>query len=458
MIGKRRKNLRASALIIVMIMTLGLVAVILIFVHSVRLEYRAAGNSQAALEADQAIQGMERYVSWILTDIVTPGEMPDGEEYDFTAMQAGDATIWLIGRDDDESAESPVFGLVDEASKLNLNTASLEMLQALPNMDADVAAAIVDWRDTDSELTEGGAEAQDYLLLDPAYNCKDGPFETVEELRLVMGVDIERLYGEDTNRNGILDPNEDDGDLSKPADNQDGKLDCGLLEYVTIYTREPNTNTDGEKRVNITDEDSRQQLRERLEEKLDSSRVGEILSRAGNTEEMKSVLEFYLRGDMKLEECAQLDAELSVSDDAFLPGLVNINTASRDVLAALPGIGEANADNVVAWRENRTDSELATVRWLAEVIDRDAAIEAGPWITTRSYQFMADIAACGSNGKGFRRSQFIFDCAEMQADDSEDDSESARPLVVFRGEVSRLGWPLGLEIRNDLAQAITEGE
>lgn len=40
--------------------------------------------------------------------------------------------------------------------------------------------------------------------------------------------------------NGILDPNEDDGDDSLPEDNRNGVLD-GLLEYVTVYSKEPNT-------------------------------------------------------------------------------------------------------------------------------------------------------------------------------------------------------------------------
>ena len=47
------------------------------------------------------------------------------------------------------------------------------------------------------------------------------------------------LYGEDANLNGILDPNENDGDVLPPTDNADGLLQPGLLEYVTIYSQEP---------------------------------------------------------------------------------------------------------------------------------------------------------------------------------------------------------------------------
>ena len=44
-----------------------------------------------------------------------------------------------------------------------------------------------------------------------------------EELALVNGATYEVLYGEDANMNGVLDPNEDDGEESAPTDNSDGK-------------------------------------------------------------------------------------------------------------------------------------------------------------------------------------------------------------------------------------------
>ena len=51
-----------------------------------------------------------------------------------------------------------------------------------------IAASIIDWRDDDSVLTEGGAEAGYYLTLKPAYHCKNAPFDTPDELLLVKGI------------------------------------------------------------------------------------------------------------------------------------------------------------------------------------------------------------------------------------------------------------------------------
>ena len=64
----------------------------------------------------------------------------------------------------------------------------------------------------------------------------------MDELRLVAGATMDILLGEDVNRNGILDPNETDED-------RDGVADPGLLEYVTVSSREPNTRSDGSPRI-----------------------------------------------------------------------------------------------------------------------------------------------------------------------------------------------------------------
>jgi len=103
-----------------------------------------------------------------------------------------------------------------------------------------LAAAIIDWRDTNS----AGAFQTYYATRPIPYQAKNSPFETVDELRLVYGADMATLVGEDANRNGILDPNETD-------ENQNGLVESGVLEYVTIYSREPNTQTNGSARINI---------------------------------------------------------------------------------------------------------------------------------------------------------------------------------------------------------------
>lgn len=93
----------------------------------------------------------------------------------------------------------PIYGLMDEDRKLPLNTMPVEVFQALlqeaGGMREDearaAAEAIVDWRDEDQEPHPHGAEDFYYQGRSPAYECKDGPFESIEELLFVRGMTVE---------------------------------------------------------------------------------------------------------------------------------------------------------------------------------------------------------------------------------------------------------------------------
>ncbi len=88
------------------------------------------------------------------------------------------------------------YGLIDQERFLNLNTATPEMLVRLLSHTSGaklpealtIADAILDWRDEDGDAHPSGAEDSYYLGLSPSYECKDAPFESVEELLLVRGM------------------------------------------------------------------------------------------------------------------------------------------------------------------------------------------------------------------------------------------------------------------------------
>lgn len=152
------------------------------------------------------------------------------------------------------------FGLADESGKLNLNTiAKLELepfdqqtfLMYLPGMTEEIADAILDYIDEDDEIRAQGAESETYEVLSPPYSAKNGPLESIDELLLVQGVTPELLYGEDANRNGLLDPAEDDGPTTPPIDNGDGVLNPGWAAFLTLHSRESNSRPDGSKKIFI---------------------------------------------------------------------------------------------------------------------------------------------------------------------------------------------------------------
>src|SRR5262249_25629512 len=120
-----------------------------------------------------------------------------------------------LGPDDVPSESLPYrFGVTDECGKINLNALMKldssgqilhNMLLMLPNMTEDIANSILDWLDADDEPRESGAESDTYSSLTPPYRAKNGPLDSLEELLLVKGMTPQLLFGNDRNRNGILD-------------------------------------------------------------------------------------------------------------------------------------------------------------------------------------------------------------------------------------------------------------
>ena len=429
-------------LIIVLWIAFGLVTLALYFANSMGMELRAADNRVAGLEAEQAIDGAIRYVSKVITNVVTPGTLPDIESYQRSDVPVGEASFWFIGRSDKQtSSEQLYFGLVDEASKLNLNTATLAMLQLLPRMTPELAAAIIDWRDSNSDVTTGGAEDEIYQRLSPAYRCKNAPFDSVDELRLVHGTTAETLFGDDPNRNGALDPNENDGDYSPPNDDRNARLDPGITEYLTVWSRESN--------VSRTNVNTQTNLASLLLDKFGAERANQILARfgtppstnrppggGGTTRQVGNLIEFFVVGQLTQDEFAQIYSDITATNTTVL-GLVNINTASEAVLACIPGIGTDKASTVVAYRQGKT-TQLNSVAWLVEAVGQEAALQAAPYVTARSSVFTADVAALGHHDRGYRRIRHIIDNAESP------------PRVVYRQDLSHLGWALGRDVREQL--------
>lgn len=154
------------------------------------------------------------------------------------------------------AAAASQCGLVDEERKININAASADVLKnclmlagGLSSSTADaIAAAIIDWRDTDDAETPGGAESRYYEFLKPPYRCKNGNFETIEELGLVKGVtpelfatmaDYFTVYG-----NGKINLNTTCNDILKSVGMGDD-----LTEIIFAFRKgedgKPGTDDDG---------------------------------------------------------------------------------------------------------------------------------------------------------------------------------------------------------------------
>lgn len=90
--------------------------------------------------------------------------------------------------------------LISEAGKIDINKANSTLLQSLmaqSPIDEDrqtkIIGAIMDWRDPDDLLNIDGAEKKEYRKAGLKYQPRNKPFQTVEELQMVLGMD-EQLY------------------------------------------------------------------------------------------------------------------------------------------------------------------------------------------------------------------------------------------------------------------------
>jgi len=321
----------------------------------------------------------------------------------------------------------------------------------LPRLQSDVLANILAWRSTNTSSLSGGAESDTYMRNNPPYLCKNALFESVDELRLIYNMDTETLYGEDVNMNGVLDTNENDGDTTPPTDNRDGILDPGILEYVTVYSHEPKTMTNGSTaRYNIatfTSVTDNQKLVSALTNGtgITYSRASAIVNqatssaRAGATP-FTSPLQFYVASKMTVAEIAAAEYNLRGN---IIQGLVNVNTASQAVLSCIPGLTNGQAATLVAYRAQNTNNLNGSIGWVTQAgLQTSDITSAGPYLTGKTYQYMADIAAIGHDGRGYRRIRFVFDTAQ-----------GGTPIIRYRQDLTHLGWALGKDVREKWVMA-----
>ena len=473
-----------SVLIVVMWISFGVVALALYFAHSMQMSLRVADNQVASMEADQGIEAGARYYSNVLAGVMqlnqqfntqgkyTPYMLPSTNSgiYKVAGVKVGPATIWVLGRDTNDSlfsyrSHDPSFGLVDEASKINLvnfgnsnlygispdSITNTNLLQNLPRMTLAKLSCMYDWATTNTVATQNGAKSATYQGLNPGYECKNTNFNTVLELNMVYGLTLDDLYGEDANLNGALDPNEDDGMMLPPFDNGDGKLDPGLLEYFTVYTQEPAilgvfSSTPTNRQV-VT---SLSGLTNFIATNFPNVYSDLLGTMPRGMTAPKSILEFALRSGITPEDLAIIEPFLMNSSNSV--GLLNVNTATGTTLGCLPGIGNdgimglgsANADTILLYRQNNPQY-LDSCYWMIGALNSlgtanvtNLVTQVGPYITSHSWQYLADIVAVGHNGRGYRRVKFTYDCS------------SGVPLIVFRQDLTYLGWALGKKIHDQL--------
>ena len=306
--------------------------------------------------------------------------------------------------------------VIDEASKLNINTVTREQLLGLPYMVEEIADAIIDWRDEDDVPGTMGIEGGYYENLPYLYLARNAPFRTIRELLLVKDVTEDLFYGEDTNLNGRLDHNERDGNLSPPADNGDDMLDLGWAAYLTCYSStegqsqgsqdqsnqnqsSPNQNNQGNQNQGGQNQNQGNQ-NQGNQNNRNQGNQNQGNQNQGNQNQGNQNQGGQNQNNQNNQN-QQNQSNQNNEEQAY--ARVNINTASDIVLAALFGGGdqaEQNAQAIMNYRESLTEgiqetSELTS----AGVLDQSTFEQIQDYITTRSDIFtIRCIATADRNG------------------------------------------------------------
>ncbi len=177
-------NNKGFALIITLWVMVIIVSIIISIAYITRLELRKSRYQVNKLKAFYlARAGIEKAISELYrNDFIVPNEFMY-EEFDlYNRRELGDGCYWVR--------------IEDENAKLNLNTLAQYRLNLLRPLDRtinkkEIVDGIFDWLDTDSNPRPYGAEESYYQFLYHGYNCKNGLLDTIEELRLIKGVDEE---------------------------------------------------------------------------------------------------------------------------------------------------------------------------------------------------------------------------------------------------------------------------
>jgi len=474
--GSRPGRCTGSALVVVMwcLVLLGLVVVSTL--HTTRLETHIVKNQGDLIQARYlALAGVEKAKALVYQESQRRRESGrdarstlHDNPAEFQNVKLGRGSFRVI-RHGSNASGARVYGLTDEESRLNMNVASAEQLYKVRGLAIPIAAAVVDWRDDDHKLTSEGAERDYYDSLDPPHRIRNGPLETLQEALMIRGVTPNLLLGEDTNYNRVLDPNENDGAESPPGDDRDGVLDRGWADTLTVHSEVDNASAWGKARVDIQQASAEslaevdgistdlaakivayrgQNSLETIADLLDVKQVTNTQntqntqsgggnaptasrayreSTAATTENQESGSEITSSGSdqnqgaggenlISLDLLKRIADHVTTGTGRTIPGAVNINTASREAIACLPGITEDLSWALLSFRQQKGYISSVVELLDAPGVTREIFKQLVPGVTVRSETFRVVAEGWVPSSGARRRIEVVFRVGDYDVD------------------------------------------
>ncbi|MBI5749416.1 MAG: general secretion pathway protein GspK [Nitrospinae bacterium] len=229
-------NEKGVALMMVLWVMVFLTVIVSEFAHSMRVEVNITRNFKEEAEALSLSEaGLNLAFAEILRDL------------DYIGTDEEGSVIFVKkGIEKEQIKDKPVrkgiklgsgsinYSITDEDSKININNASRDTIVKLLELSGveagemrdAIADSIEDWRDEDSLHRLNGAEEDYYMSLPSPYHCKNGNFDTVEELLMVKGMTTEILYG----NMEIASPS-----ARKDNEKPENEKYAGIYQYLTVF-------------------------------------------------------------------------------------------------------------------------------------------------------------------------------------------------------------------------------
>ncbi len=357
-----------------------IVAVLLLVAIGVTIAASVLVSAEAAAEASRAEMSrtQSRALAWsgvqaVMAELATLREdILDGQAPEPTAawdlFTLEDGTRGVV-RLMDLTPEAP-GPLAAENGKLDLNTATEEMLSGVPGLSPALAARIVSARAA-------------------------GPFASVEQLLSVEGIGPRLLYGSDREEPAPLPAPMAISGVEPPSE--------GLTAYLTVFSFDPNVQVglDG-------DEDARGALRvhlghawsdelglaiaDRLGDQT-AQFIGKLMRSERVLETDADFVQAMLDAGILPEEWGTLLDVFTTRADPYQTGRVDLNTASAEVLACIPGISGEQAARIVAARESLDGMSRRSLAWpvVEGILPAEEFGRVVDLVTTRSTQWRARI-------------------------------------------------------------------
>lgn len=330
---------RGSAFVLSLVVLAGLVAVLASVASSQHTAIQAQYGRQDRARARRAAEsGIQRAIAEMTTiQAANPGSQTTTTTTTSTNTATGNAVTlqdtWAqLGQNGDErfslGRESFRVQIVDAASRLNVNTAPQEQLERLP-LTVEQIESLLDYREAEQTPRAQGGKDEYYNNLPESYNTKLRALETVDELLQVRGWTPDILFQPIT-----------DVASNTPLPVDANGVTLPLIDLLTVSSYSPQIDPQGEARINVNTANVQQRLQQAG---FSPQAITQITSRNNwaNLGEIASLPT--LQGD---DLTKALDY-LATNGQPRVAGLININTASEEILGTVPGISIDIAEAIV---------------------------------------------------------------------------------------------------------------